>query len=91
MKNNEMVIRDIISFKLPEIKLPEKFTDDYPGAAVAVAVTPIVITAVLAGVKYFIDKRAETDRFKVLVENGHLPSNGTDGFETISTDESIAS
>lgn len=84
MKNNEMAIRDVVS-----LKLPEKFAEDHPIAAVVVVLTPIVVPVVLKITKYIVDKNAETARFKVLVENGYIPSNGLDGFETTTADDSI--
>lgn len=84
MKNNEMVSSGIVSFKLPE-----KFGDDHPVAAAALILVPIVLPYVLKGIKYIVDKKAETACYKVLVEHGYIPSSYKDDFETISTDESI--
>ena len=81
MKNNEMAIRDVVS-----LKLPEKFAEDHPVAAAAVVLVPIVLPYAWKITKYIVDKSAETSRFKVLVENGYVPSDGKDGFET-TTDE----
>lgn len=88
MKNNEMVSGGIVS-----LKLPEKFTEDHPVAATAIYLAPVAVPVIWKGVKYIVDKVAETKieccRIKVMAENNLVASNVIDDSETISLNDSI--
>lgn len=88
MKNNEMISSGIVSFKLPE-----KFTEDHPIAATVIYLAPVAVPVIWKGVKYIVDKTAETRieccRIKAMAENNLVASNVVDDSETISLNKSI--